>query len=413
MSRVRASHLAIVAAIVLATLAAASEPALAQRFYFRPEFRLEVVYTENPFFIEAGGTDTVGRFVVVLPLRREFRLGGSIEGVYSPAIEQYRRSEDLDNISHRFRLTFVARTAPHTDLSIFGAYTRTQEQGRLRSVEDIDLFLGPRLDREIYQAGVSYGRQLTERWRLGLTAGYLRYTFQTIRGVGVDGFQIGSLDRSGYQARASAAYELTRNTSIGVAYGWEEFTFGGGGEETTQLTSFTLQHAFTERWQLDLALGYFTTTGRDGRGRSFTRHGGQGSLALTREFRRVGLRLFGRHRPSPGGSLPGPSTDTTVGLLLYKADVRRWGWELVARYGRRDSIDRAIGRIENWAYGGEIQYFIHRLWSFRLEGIYTDQTGPPRFNVEYWRVGLGVVWTPLGRTRLGGGPETEPSFEGE
>ncbi len=412
-SRSGSSQLALVAALAVAALVVAAEPAAAQRFYFNPEFRVEVRYTENPFFRQVGETDTVGRFVVVLPVRREFRLGGSIEGVYSPAIEQYRRSDDLDNISHRFRLTFVARTAPHTDLSVFGSYTRAQEQGRLRSFEDVDLFLGPRLDREIYRAGVNYGRQLTSRWRLGLTAGYLKYSFESIRGVDVDGFDIRSLGRSGYRLGAGATYELTRTTRLGFAYGWEEFSFDGGGNQTTQIASFTLRHAFTERLRFDLSLGVFETTGTNAIGEDFTRRGGQGSIALTRAFRRVGLRLFARHRPSPGGTLPGPSTDSAIGLLLFKTNVRRWGWELVARYGRRDSIDPTFELIESWAYGGEVEYFIHRLFALRLEGVYTDQTGPPRFEIEYWRVTLSAVWTPLGRTRLGGGAEAAPTFEGE
>ncbi len=412
-SKLAVAAVAAVAAIV--AVAALAEPALAQRFYFTPEVKVEVQYTENPTFRGTGPTetDTVARLVLTLPVRRDFRLGGSIEAIYSPAIQQYRRSEDLDNISHRFRLTYVARTAPHTDLSVFGAYTRSQEQGRVRSFEDIDLFLGKRLDREIYRAGVNYGRQLTSRWQLGLGVGYVKYTFQTIRGVDVEGIDIASIDRSGYRGRASAAYDLSRSTRIGVAYGWQEFSFGGGGNETSQQVSFTLTHSFTERWELDLALGVFETSGRTARGQSFTRHGGQGAIALTRAFRRVGLRLFARHRPSPGGSLPGPSTDSAVGLLLYKAHGRRWGWEAVARYGRRDSIDPAIERIENWAYGGQIDYYVHRLFGVRLEGLYTDQTGPPRFEIEYWRIGLSVVWTPLGRTRLGGGAEAVPTFEGE
>lgn len=412
-SRSGSSQLALVAALAVAALVVAAEPAAAQRFYFNPEFRVEVRYTENPFFRQVGETDTVGRFVVVLPVRREFRLGGSIEGVYSPAIEQYRRSDDLDNISHRFRLNFVARTAPHTDLSLFAAYTRAQEQARLRSVEDIDLFLGPRLDREIYRAGVNYARRLSERWTLGLSASYLKYEFETIEGVSPSGFDFGTLDRSGYRGRATGAYDVTRNTRIGLSYGWERYTFGGGGEETTQLASFTLRHAFSERLELDLEIGAFTTSGRDARGRDISRNGAYGAIAVTQGFRRVSLRLFARHRPSPGGALPGPSTDTVLGLMLSKAHVRRWGWELVARYGQRDSIDPALETLESWAYGGRIEYFIRRIFSVRLEGVYTDQSGPPAFEVEYWRVGLSAVWTPLGRTRLGGGAEAVPTFEGE
>ena len=130
------------------------------------------------------------------------------------------------------------------------------------------------------------------------------------------------------------------------------------------------------------------------------RSGAQGTLRLTRAFRRSSLSIFAAHIPTSGGARIGTSTNSYFGVSYGNRTSRDWIWGLHTRVARREPSDPKRPIVYSFSAGFTVSRRLGQLMGIGLRANYIKQTGDRAVSEGlYLRGGLGLVWYPLGRGR--------------
>lgn len=400
------------AALVLAL--ALGAPATAQRrVTFNPYLYLQETYIDNARFSTMAEGDTFTRVAVVLPLTYDMRRQGSLFASYEYYIDRFNDLDDLDNEGQRFNLGYTVKPTAPSVLRLGAAYSERDDQGRINSQLQEDLFLTPRLTRKILRYSASYSRQMTATVSAGVGVTYADFDFERVVSNQNDDLLIGVQSRHGFLYDASVEKRFSERLTTGIGYAYSDFTLEPiendpgerEGEEEIHTLYLFWRYTVGPLWRGDLRLGYYDRDGINTNGTPIDREGGTARLAAFRTFRKTQLELFAGYSPSSEGLLRGTSTVTTLGVALRDVTPGRWDWEVFARAGRRDPADPAQADIDVAATGGYLQWHLQRLLTLRLSTFYTDQESDDFFsNRSVWRISLGLYWFPLGRTQIGGAP---------
>ncbi len=392
-----------------------SGPAAAQRrLTFNPYLYLEQTYTNNAGFTTLGQGDYYTRAAVVLPVSYDLRRQGNLFVSYEYFVDRYNDLEQFDKEGHRFNLAYIIKPTQPSQFRIGASYTRRDDQGRIGSRLQEDLFLTPRLRREILRVGVGYRRQLSATWSSSAGVTYADYDLDRVISSQDDNILTAVQGRSGWIYDASLGKRLSERSTTGFGYSYSDFTldpvagdpvFNREGEEQIHSAYWFWRYTFGPLWRLDLRLGGYKREGFSSDGRPLDREGGIAHVSGVRSFRRTELEVFGSYAPTSEGLLRGTSTITTVGAALRDITPGRWDWEIFGQTGRRDPADPAEDEVDAIVAGGYLQWHLQRLLTLRLSTLYQEQRSDNfLIDLSAYRVSLALYYFPLGRTRIGGAP---------
>ena len=414
--------------IGLALVLCVQSGVLAGRTYFDPSVSLSGAYTDNVNFIDFSGSsvggganfaaDTIIRAGVHLPVTRETRTG-SFGFRYDAAYSTYNKNRDLSNLMHLVNFDFNTDFRRGGSLSLGGFYSRSQDQGIPRTIQDPELFLTARTNREFYGARIGYSKSLP-RWNWGVTIRGGETRFDPIGDSSTDDPVPPDLDPSDLalipegRTYADTTFTVSRNVSrrasVGVDYRYRWIDLNRGGTETGHGLRATFGWTFSKSFALRLGVGGFTrerdlpdgVTTLDS-----TETGFVWILALdiTPPIRaiqkgKVVLSFDVGVTPTAGGALEGTSTNSRAALYLTKGGrITWWKWGLGTLYTRRDSSFGEGPSYQTWGFDGWLEAYAGEWVAFRLGATWSDQTSsssevrPAAFTTVYG----GLVWYPKGR----------------
>lgn len=416
------------AAAVLTVLLLGPCPARGQETLFNPSISLEYGYTDN---VEFSGTDQTSdnatRLAVMLPVVR-YSPKGWIVFSYSPSYYKYRDSDLLDRDEHRLRFGVSRQTSRRSWVDFTTRFARTQTQGDVLNQGAIDLpapgagaggdlppldleegslLLTERTERDLIGADLGLRHQPSERWTWSARVGASDWQHTRIEGFPEGPESAVVEDRTEYRASTGGARSLSRTTSLGVRYGYRHTKLDISGEEDMHSVVLTLEHQAGPHLSFGGEIGGYTRTStppEDGAG-DLTRNGMRAMARLRRSYRRVVFGMFAGYAPTSGGDLAGTSTDSTLGLSLAGAGSVAWDWNIGARYTRREPTDPdQPTRYAAGAYASVERRF-GRSAALRLTAsqVQQDNGVDGVEDPSVFRALFGVVWYPVGHTRLAGG----------
>ncbi len=375
--------------------------AAAQRTTFNPIVSLEVVYVDNVLYVgEDGADDTALRLSVQLPVVRELEKG-SVSFIYTPVLDKYQDFSELDYVGHRLSVAVDTEPTRRSQFAFDVGWTQTQVQGDPEinaPGEGGDLFISRRTEREVGTVGLFYRNRVTGRFFWGLNSRYTDSSYSEIDGLATGGAEpIG--DRSALRNSIDLLAGISRSTRMGVRLGVSNFSLDDGIDEESRDVQLVVEHTLGENSELSFGLGAFEA---EVDGTDETRDGVQATLAWTRALRRFDVAIAGSHAPAAGGTLDGTSTDSALVFSIAAGLTRRASWGADLAVARRDPADPTLEPIDVVAVGLNIDWNLFRDWSMRLSPLYTRQLGGEAAESLVLRGGLGLVWAPLGKTRVGG-----------
>lgn len=407
--------------VVVVVVVSVSAPTLAQRrLTFNPYLYLEETYTDNARFVTRGEGDFYTRVAVVLPVTYDLRRQGSLFASYEYYIDRFNDLEELDTEGQRLDFGYEFKPSRPSHVRFGASYIRRDDQGRIGSRLREDLFLTPRLRREILRFGAAYRRQLAPTWRAGVGVTYAEYEADRVRSSDDDVVLLSVQSRSGWIYDASVSKQLSERSSTGLGYTYSDFTLdpirgapgSREGEEQIHTIYWFFNYTFGPLWRFDTRLGGYRREGINSDGRRLDREGVSAQVSGTRSFRRTELELYALYAPTSEGFLRGTSTVTSVGAALRDITPGRWDWEVFAQAGRRDPASPGEADVDAYSTGGYIQWHLQRLLTLRGSALYLENRSDDLLaDKATYRISLALYFFPLGRTQIGGAPAVPFEFE--
>jgi hypothetical protein len=376
----------------------------AQRTTFDPSVSVSA-YQEYVALTEAAeGSEYVLRFGLELPVERQLRKG-RLSFLYEPGYQQYEDTGALDNTSHRLSLSLDLQPRRLSSFSLKTTYSKSFLQADARSQDEADFFLTQRLDRERVVLDLQYADRLAGQWFWLGRAGYAVADYSPIAGLEPQGEETAVEDRVAVSGAFRLARRISSRTLVGLQYARSRYDLDLSGEETNDLLSLTVGSDLSRNATLEFSLGGFRTRDDGALGEleaAGDREGIQGSLALTRELRRLLLTVFARAEPSAGGARVGTSTNSVLGFALASKETRVVSWDAALRLGRRKATDRDREDIDSVTLRLGTEYRLARLLALRLVVNYVDQSGEAEELSFLSEGGISLVWYPLAGSRISG-----------
>jgi hypothetical protein len=251
---------------------------------------------------------------------------------------------------------------------------------------------------------VGYRGRVHRLWNWGFSVGGSQWRFTEIQDFESPEPEVPLEDRSELRGSLELTRDVSPTASFGVRYGYRFFDLEFSGEETSHLVSLVFRRELEERLSLVATVGGFVSTGEAAAGSMGSpddqRSGAQGTLRLSRSFRRSSLSIFAGHIPTSGGARIGTSTNSYVGVSYGNRSSRHWIWGLHTRVARRDPSDPERPTINSFSVGFRVTRRLSQLMGIGFRANYIRQTGDVAVSEGlHIRGGLGLVWYPLGRGR--------------
>lgn len=378
-------------------LFAVALPVYGQKTTFSPRGSIGLNYTDNVRFVGKGESeatdDSVLRLGLTLPWVRQLQRG-AFTFSYQATYNKHDKFDSLDNLSHRLGLNLSKRSRPRSSLGLGVNYAKTQSQGNAQFLEDLDLFLNRRTDRESANFNFSYRGPFANRWGWNTSLGAAVNRFDEISGAEEVPPTEPLEDRETFHGALGIYYERSPGRAIGVTYTRSVFDLDRTGRETVQAVSLQLFRGLLQPTpSLTFSLGVFSRNieSDDPARASDSEVRLQGALTYRPTLRKVNLSLSAGHQPSGGGSRPGTSTNTLAAMTVGSKSTRRWGWQTSLRYALRDPTGEDQNTLESASLDASLFKELARNVSVRLRGGYVDQTGTGKDDRgSFYRAGLSL-----------------------
>ena len=383
--------------ILVAVSAFVLTPSTSATVQFLPSIAAETTYTDNLEYSGVGSSsDAAYRLSLDLPISKVWSTG-QFQFRYNPRLFRFRDQGALDHTDHFATIAVQDQLSAKSSLDFTTSYLRTQSQGLFTSLDDPSLVLTERVFRDRLDADVSFSRQLRPTWSWSVAGGFGTVDNSQISGFG-GGLGGSSVeDRTQLRASTSVSKKLSEKTDIGVDIRVQHNDLELSGEEEVHAINFSYGRQLSATGSLSLLAGVFQTdsqvTGVADRSGAFIR------ANYNRDFRRVALGMFGGHRPTSGGNLPGTATDTNVGVSISGVGSNIWGWDVTAAGTRRDPADSTAPEIESTGLSGGVSWAVHPNVGLRIRAASVQQSvdAPMTTDIDVYNVSLGVVWFPRGQ----------------
>jgi hypothetical protein len=373
---------------------------------FHPSVHLDVAYNDNVQFGGAGTepvSDWASRLGVTLPLTRDWGRG-TWSLVYSPAYDKHDTLAELDHMEHRLA-TQLSRTGRSTTLSGAASFTRTQEQGRARSLESPDLFLSQRTNRDFLAVEMNFSHGISARWRWGAGVWGGRYNYSQIENFDPGTPLAAVEDRDELRGSVNVSRQLTRGASLGASYEHRRYDLETGEIEDVDLVGVTYGQTTSREVTMELRVGGYQRRTDPAAGAVViddeSESGMQGTFSLKRAFRTTSLELGAEVLPSAGGALEGTSTDASAGITFGSTAGRRWSWSVSSRYAYRDPTDPTEDTLSSVSGSAGAEWRPHTNLGLRIGAAFVDQSGntATTLDTSFFSGAAGIVWYPRGYGR--------------
>lgn len=407
MQRKDATRLALRGPITGFVLLLVALPAMAQKTTFDPTIETSSGYTSN---VDYGGGEQVPdyflRFAAELPVIRETATD-LLEFSYRPAIHRYKDFDQLDRDEHRLRLDWNKETGRSSEFNLYTSYIRTQLQGDASSLDDSDLFLFQRTNRQEGLIGVGYDSRFSRLWTwdLQLDGAIRNYDAISDDGSSPPDSEPEVEDRDELTGMFRFSRVLSRRSSVGLALRQAWYRLEFSGDENSTQVAVTYDYEVGSRDTLAVELGGYHNTGdAAGTDPNEARTGPVFGLRWNHEYQKMDLGLYANHQPSAGGALPGTAIQTVVGLALRSSGPSNWRWGVFPRAAYRDPANPEDSGRTSAALSFEVDRKITNWMSIRLRSdyIYQEYTDPEADDRSSYTAYLGLIWMPKGGTRAGG-----------
>jgi hypothetical protein len=390
----RTRHTGLVSLAAAAALAAGTGPAWAQKTTFNPSVLIEQGYSNDIYYAggEAPDSDTDRRIALEIPYERETPTS-ALRLSYRPSYVRQQEFDELDRDEHRFDLRWNGELSRRSRLRASAHFTRTQSQGSPEQLDDPELFLTGRSDRDVGRAELSFTHAPSPRWTwelLGLSAAY---HFRPIEDFATD---TDDEDRRDYGATTRFMRTLSRNSSLGLRYDYRRFSLEDSGDDDNHGLAVSWDSRLGQKLSLSATAGVFHSRGDtlpDGE-----KTGGYGEFHLNRGFERMRLELGLQHRPSSGGAIDGTSEQTSLDLALASGARRRaWSWSAGPGAARREPNSDS-DTIYGYGANGFVERRLAGQFALRLRANWYDQSNDD----SIFETGLAFLWYPWAGTALSG-----------
>jgi hypothetical protein len=307
---------------------------------------------------------------------------------YNAGIYRFQDDSTFDRPDHAANLALQSQVSRRNNISFDTRFSRGQSQANFADPADPDIILNQRTRRDFFDARLMFESQVSSRWnwRFGGGVGSVRH--EDVPGAPSGGVQ----DREYGHVTTGLDRQVSRKTNVGFELEFLETRFDAGGDEQVHGAGVFMTRQVDRKSRLNLRVGAYTaeTAGLP------DRSGGSVRLGYQRDFRHVALDGFAGHRPTPGGNLPGTSTDTDVGLALSGVGSRVWRWRLAGQFTRRDPADSTRADIDSRGFNANLTGLAHPKTGLRLTASSVTQSETAVPDIEVFRATLGIVWFPRG-----------------
>jgi hypothetical protein len=390
---------------------AGSGVAWAQRDTFNPSVGIGGAYTDNIQIVgNQQDSDSIVDLVADLPWVRETRKH-TINLRYRPTVLRYDEYDVLDREEHDLAFNFLNRMS-RGRLTVDSRVNFSQRQGDAGSLDESDLFLSQRADRDVYQANVRYSEDRSRRWRWEVMAGGAIRNFDPVEGAptGGDPSNVNE-DRDELITAASLQRNLSRTASLGVEYGYRYFDLEFSGDENSHLLGVVYSKELSRRSEFEVSVGGYFSKGEAVRDPSDPtsddeRTGFSGRASYTRDYRSFRLQVDASHLPTSGGNSLGTSTNTVIGLTVRSTADSLWDWRISPRVANRDPSGSDNNRTSAGLRGMVERAFNRRRdLSIRLDANYVNQSyqNEDQEDRSIFTAALNLLWYPIARTELARG----------
>ncbi len=374
---------------------------------FNPSVSAGYGYTDN--VVQAGqpeqsASSSTASLALALPLQRSLR-SGKLDLAYRGLFRSYEKFGALDHGEHFLDGKLERRFRRRSKLELGVRYGRTQEGGDATRLQDGNIYLSTRVERESYGASATFDKGVGPRWQwsIGVDAGESK--IRSIQDFNPE--EPPELPAEGARSYAGAA-EVRRivsgRTELGIRYAYRRIEPDVQPTEDDQEFTgrFTRTFRLKSRLGIDVG-GYRRSRSNDADFRSSGFSGG-----VDYSYGPVGRVRFGVGllvAPSTGGSLQGTSTDTRLAFSVASANTRKWDLGLASYVSRRVASDTTIPDIDVLSATVWVERRFARKLAIRIDGSWVDQSSTLAGFSEgrYSVANAGLVWYPLGGSRLAGG----------
>ncbi len=384
-------------------LAAAGAPGARAAADVNPSISLGTEYSDNVGYASANDqadwAATLGFRVPIVWRRTRGTTALSFNGTY---VKQ-DKEESLDRFNWGAAFAVSQTPSPRTSLSFVAGFVHTQAQGDPRNLDDTEIFLTQRAERDLAQASFDLNRQITKRWNWTFNLNAQDQSSENISDF--DGGTTPSVsefeDKRSYGVRSGLSRAISGRTSIGFQGQYRTFELDESGDQDTVAVNLTLNRTLSEFSSFNVSAGGYRSTGEaaDGTGAEDESDGFQVAVGYTRSMRNVALNLGLSHAPSSGGNLEGTAKQTTASFGISNRQAVRWDWNVGLQHGLREPADPAQPDRESTALNADFERAFGRQLGLNLGTSFVHQTiDDPAFeDRDVFRATAGLVWYPRGR----------------
>ena len=389
-------------------LVAALPAADAQQTTFNPSVSFGFAYTDNVDYLDQAGAttgDTGATFGAVLPLVRKINQG-SLRLTYDVGTIAYQDESQFDTTNHLASFDFYRESRREATWRVSTRYAKTDQQrtspilpteilpNQTDGLDDANLSLTNRTDRETIDAAVDYGWRIGRRW--GLTAGFNAGQSTLAGGTDVE-------DRTWYGTSFGVRNTVSAKSSVGMGYSFRRVELDTSGTEDFQTLDFFFDRDLGRKLKLELLVGGLSRS-PDG-SESDTQVFGSASFSFNEGLTLGPVRLGFSAGVSPGKAegLTGTAMNSTAGFSISGVRTDPMNWRIGTFYNHRDPFESGEPSTDTLRVGVGAERRISRLFGLRFGADYSDQTSDdPILEVNYTRAELNLVVYPLGGTRIAG-----------
>jgi len=394
--------------LAVSMLQFAAMPPLARETTFNPRIAAVWTYNDNVGFVEGDdkNSDTSAGIHVTLPVERQLQQGALLFQ-YDVSSKAYREFSSLDHLDHQLRFDYGVRRSRFSSLNLSAGYYFTQDQanpGILENSVDPDPFLSARTEREAYNLGVGYQRDINKWWAWSGSVSTWQTDFSRIDGFDPGGIpEPGPQDKTGYGGTTGFKRKVSGSSSVGAEYTYGLTDLEQEGQVNTHRLNFTFSTRVSRRISLGGKVGGYRSTHDTLRE---DKSGAEGTLSINFNddltAGPVRFRFGAGVLPSYGGAQEGTSTNTGVFASVSGVRDRRVNWGIEARYSQRRPQFFSQSKLDSTSVSARMEVAILQNLGFRLRVRRTDQTAPNQPSRSFFTFSVGPTWYPLGRTRIAG-----------
>lgn len=389
-----------------ATAQQAGEEGGGRHMTFNPSLSVGYGYVDN--VVQAGTpssstSSSAASASLTLPVRRDLTRG-RFEVAYRGLFRSYESFNVLDHVDHYLDSRLEHRFRRRSKLELSARYTRTQEGGDPTRLQDGNVYISSRVERESYGASILFDHGIGARWKWSIATDAGKSKIASIKDFSPDTPPgIAPEGATSYGGALGIEREVSGRTSLGVRYRYQHFEPDTAPKEDVHEVVGRFTRTFRRKARLGFDFGGFSRSRAvetDYRTSGFTggvdySYGPVGRVRYT-----IGVAVA----PTSGGSLAGTSTDTRVVFTITSENTRKWDLGFASYYARRVASVTTVPDVDTVSGSAWIERRFARKVSIRLDGNWVDQSSSlPGFSEgSYAYVNAFVVWYPLGGTRLAG-----------